>query len=769
MTVYYQRLEASLDKIIRHGFVLFCKHKMLVVSAIFTTLFFLESLRKEGADARFALIGDNVILWVPQLINVISQFKSLNFFGVDFYTWGGSSEFFLRPNLIIYNPFIILCAAIPMKYLTPENTIFIMVIMFYIHAFLSCYFLQKLCVRFFKFNYTTAVFVAVGYSFSIYVVRALTFFTFPFYVWLLPVGIYCALSLGEKFSRKNFILSAATFILIYTSGYVTLSMATLILIGIFVTSYHYSYFSYDVAIRKIFTALSPAFLATLIVLPFYLAVHKFFILTNPAGDFGLNGSAHALADSPLFLLRAISHNIHLKDAPVYESTLILGILSITIALVFFINLKKEKFNSEYSFKTFGISLIIFLISVLITFGNSTALSDLFYYLLRPIGGMHIYQRYLMLTNIFVMIAVGAMLQYFTKDIDGLSSVKKVLAIYVTLLAVALCANQSGLLALSGSLVFEFIAVLIFLFSLCFFSGKTAQVLAIIVIFFVPLNDMYNYSRDQQILLSSRAGNVILDHANEVKLRNYFESNSTKALSRYIDIVPEFTSYTSKNYPWIYNSNSDSENKISSYLGYEAHIATILSYRDIVKLRNPTPGAWAFYPDINFLKATGADFIIYDKASPYNDSELLKYIDNSNPKKILALKDNIVVAPLKIANSVEEKYNNGYIKILSDGEDVDVKNFKTNGANKIQFSTSSNNKISISYLFWPNERIRFYVDNKPVKYELSDEGLMRINLDAGSHEIKIKYKNGALYYFFATYSIFVISAVIILLRRRDKSC
>ena len=767
MTNFFQKSATSLTGIINSIFAELFKRKIFVLSAIFTTLFFWESLRKGGEEAGFALIGDNVILWVPQLINVISQFKSLNFFGVDFYTWGGSSEFFLRPNLIIYNPFIILCAAIPMKYLTPENMIFVMVIMFYIHAFLSCYFLQKLCVRFFKFNYATAVFVAVGYSFSIYVVRALTFFTFPFYVWLLPVGIYCALSLGEKFSRKSFILSAATFILIYTSGYVTLSMATLILIGIFVTSYHCSYFSSDVAIKKIFTALSPAFLATLIVLPFYLAVHKFFILTNPMGGFGLNGSAHALADSPLFLLRAISHNIHLKDAPIYESTLILGILSINIALVFFINLKKEKFNSEYSFKIFGISLIIFLTSVLITFGNSTALSDLFYYLLRPIGGMHIYQRYLMLTNIFAMIAMGAMLQYLTKNIDGLSGVKKVLAIYATLLAVALCANQSGLLALSGSLVFEFIAVLIFLFSLCFFSGRVAQVLAIIVIFLVPLNDMYNYSRDQQILSSSRTGNVILDHANEVKLRNYFESNSTKALSRYIDIVPEFTSYTSKNYPWIYNSNNGSENKISSYLGYEAYIATILSYRDIVKLQNPVPGAWAFYPDINFLKATGADFIIYDKASLYNDPELLKYIDSSNPKKILALKDNIIVAPLKIAKPAEEKYNNGYIKILSDGDDLDVKNFKTNGANKIQFSVSSNDKISISYLFWPNEKIRFYVDKKRVKYELSKEGLMTINLDAGSHEVEIKYKNGAILYFFATYSLFVIGALIILLRRSKK--
>ena len=195
----------------------------------------------------------------------------------------------------------------------------------------------------------------------------------------------------------------------------------------------------------------------------------------------------------------------------------------------------------------------------------------------------------------------------------------------------------------------------------------------------------------------------------------------------------------------------------------------MSYRDIIKLQNPVPDVWAFYPDINFLKATGADFIIYDKASPYNDPELLKYIDNSNPKKILALKDNIIVAPLKIAKPAEEKYNNGYIKILSDGDDLDVRNFKTNGANKIQFLTNSSNKILISYLFWPNDRIGFYVDNKLVKYELSDEGLMRINLDAGSHKIRIKYKNSALYYFFATYSIFVISAVIILLRRRDKSC
>ena len=778
MTNFFQKSATSLTGIINSIFAELFKRKIFVLSAIFTTLFFWESLRKGGEEAGFALIGDNVILWVPQLINVISQFKSLNFFGVDFYTWGGSSEFFLRPNLIIYNPFIILCAAIPMKYLTPENMIFVMVIMFYIHAFLSCYFLQKLCVRFFKFSHDTAAFVAAGYSFSIYVVGALTFFTFPFYVWLLPVGIYCALSLGEKFSRKKFILSAAIFVLIYTSGYVTLSLATLILIGIFVVSYHYSYFSPDVAIRKIFSALSPAFLATLVVLPLYLAIYKFHGLTNPVGGFGLIGSAHALADSPFFLLRAISLNIYLKDAPIYESTLVLGLLSITIILLFFTNLKKEKFRSEYSFKIFSISLIIFLVSAVITFGNSTALSDLFYYLLRPIGGMHIYQRYLPLTNIFAMIALGVMLQYLTKDGDEVSSAKRFLAIYAILLVGALCIKQSiplpSRILINGSFVFEWIATLIFLSSLCFCSGKAVRVLATIVIFLVPLNDMYNYSRDQQKILSLRENNLILDHTNETRLSDYFRSNSTKVLTRYIDvtpdlnvITPEFATYVSKNYPWTYNSANKDRNKISSYLGYEAHLAAILSYRDIMKLQNPVPGAWAFYPDINFLKATGADFIIYDKASPYNDPELLKYIDSSNSKKILALKDNIIVAPLKIAKPAEEKYNNGYIKILSDGDDLDVKNFKTNDANKIQFSTSSNDKISISYLFWPNEKIRFYVDKKRVKYELSKEGLMTINLDAGSHEVEIKYKNGAILYFFATYSLFVIGALIILLRRSKK--
>ena len=773
MTNLFQKSENFFCKTIDLIWVALCKNKVFAISAVFTTLFFLESLLKGGESAGFALIGDNVILWVPQLINVISQFKSLNFFGVDFYTWGGSSEFFLRPNLIIYNPFIILCAAIPMRYLTPENMIFVMVIMFYIHAFLSCYFLQKLCVKFFKFDYATSVFVAVGYSFSIYAVRALLFFTFPFYIWLLPVGLYCALSLSEKFSRKNLILSTAVFLLIYTSGYATLSLAVLILIGVFVLFYHYSYFSSDVAVRKIFTSLSPAFLATLIVLPFYLAIHKFFILTNPAGGFGLDGSAHALSDSPFFFLRVISHNIHINHAPIYESTLIIGLLSLMIISLFFINLKKDQFRSEYSFKIFNISLSIFLISAAITFGNSTALSDLFYYLLRPIGGMHIYQRYLMLTNIFLMISVGAMLQYLTKNDVEKFGVGKMLAFFTILLVVILWAIQSNLIpswiVINSSFVFELISVMVLLFSFCFCSGKSIRIMAIIIAFLIPLNDMYGYSRDQQGITSFKSNNIILDHVNEAKLSDYFRSNSTKDLSRYIDITPNFTSYISKNYPWMYNSSGAGGGKISSYLGYEAHLATIMSYRDIIKLQNPVPDVWAFYPDINFLKATGADFIIYDKASPYNDPELLKYIDNSNPKKILALKDNIIVAPLKIAKPAEEKYNNGYIKILSDGDDLDVRNFKTNGANKIQFLTNSSNKILISYLFWPNDRIGFYVDNKLVKYELSDEGLMRINLDAGSHKIRIKYKNSALYYFFATYSIFVISAVIILLRRRDKSC
>ena len=79
---------------------------------IFTLIFYHPFVTTSQSKNAFLNYGDNITLWIPQLIN--SQFFNREFIfkGIDFFTHGGASEYFLRPNILTYNPIILLSSYI---------------------------------------------------------------------------------------------------------------------------------------------------------------------------------------------------------------------------------------------------------------------------------------------------------------------------------------------------------------------------------------------------------------------------------------------------------------------------------------------------------------------------------------------------------------------------------------------------------------------------------------------------------------------------------
>lgn len=80
----------------------------LLTLIFFTIIFYLPFLNSNILDFNFLQYGDNAILWLPQLLSSYIYNNDFIFKGIDFYTHGGASEYFLRPNLIIYNPIILI-------------------------------------------------------------------------------------------------------------------------------------------------------------------------------------------------------------------------------------------------------------------------------------------------------------------------------------------------------------------------------------------------------------------------------------------------------------------------------------------------------------------------------------------------------------------------------------------------------------------------------------------------------------------------------------
>ena len=129
-----------------------CKYKFFVTSITLVLLFYYPALIYPKLTS-YLFAGENFMLWWPQLINVISNFGEYNFYGFDMSTFGGSSEIFFRPNIMVYNPALIFASIFHSKLLTFDSIIFLAVLFFMFFSFLSVYFAQKLMYEHLNLEY----------------------------------------------------------------------------------------------------------------------------------------------------------------------------------------------------------------------------------------------------------------------------------------------------------------------------------------------------------------------------------------------------------------------------------------------------------------------------------------------------------------------------------------------------------------------------------------------------------------------------------------
>ncbi|NGX56700.1 MAG: hypothetical protein K1060chlam5_00944 [Candidatus Anoxychlamydiales bacterium] len=755
------------------------KRKFFFSSLLFTFLFYFQAFKFYP----FYLVEqDNSFCWLPQLVNVIALLKKGGFYGIDFFTWGGSSEFFLRPNLLIYYPVLLFLAIIPIKFLSIFKISFMITLIYSLHSFFCCYFLQKLCKKFLKFDYSSSLFISIGYTFSFLFISKFIFFTFNLHAWLFPIGIYFALKLSYNFSIKNLLFYSLPFLMIFTSGYLPFSILSIIIISLLIFLYHFYLFPTKNYKKNILISLLPILVASIIAFPLYLEITKFHKIAFP-GKHSLFDTAYFTSFSPSALINMLSKSLSL---PLHGRNLFyLGPIGFSILILFIKNFKKDYFIKTTHYKLFNISIIIYLIFLLSCFGSYSAFSDLFYYFTGPIGKMHSYHRYLTMINLFLFFVLAIMLNHIT-DIKNYPKIKKIifgfLSIFIILLFLKNFTNGFISKIFNEQFFIEYFLAFIFLMSLLIYNKNISKTLATIFIFSISLTTMYNHSNN---ILSSNKNNLEVYKTSFLKkYNNYFKKNSTKELIRYINIVPGYRIATfPKNYPWFFN-HQKSFTKISSFYGYDAHLATDFNYRMyqfINVIPDLTPGFiekypitkpqsnnevnfddYCFFPNVSVLKDIGTDFIIFQEDFKYNDLNLIKYVDFSDKNKILKITDNQIIAPLKFPKDPLEKFNNGYIKILSEGNNIKVHNFKTNQSNYLRLNYYSDKPSKIYYLFWPNKHLIFYINNKKALPNI-ENNIMSIKVNEGNNKILIKYYNPILFLFLIFYFcyFFILSFILIL--------
>jgi len=309
--------------------------------------------------------------------------------------------------------------------------------------------------------------------------------------------------------------------------------------------------------------------------------------------------------------------------------------------------------------------------------------------------------------------------------------------------------------------FLFEILLFIFFVVCFFVIKKKNAIVFVSILIIFLNSL---NTNWSLFIFSIKNEKRVDVIHELIDKNfyhkdlfieYLKRNSDKKIIKIVDISPYFEKgFFNKNIFWMLKKDIN----ISSYGGYELHLSRNHEYGKLITYSVSSTGILYIKPSLDWLKKTGADFLIYDSKfedSNKDNSELFKYLDNN---KILKLPNNNIVAKIDFPDSTDTVFNNGYIRVKSNDVRTKITDFKTNNTNYFKFKVNSSDKSVIEYLFWPNSNLKVYVNGKKTFFSNS-ENLSTINLNSGENSVKIIYKNRTIDAFLFLYFSFLIIFII----------
>jgi hypothetical protein len=726
----------------------------LLTSIFFTIIFYLPFLNSNILDFNFLqgdnAIFDNAVLWLPQLLSSYIYNNDFIFKGIDFYTHGGASEYFLRPNLIIYNPIILILSYV-VNFGNLFNVFIFTLSLIIFFSILSCYYSQKLCIKFFNLNKYLSLFVAVGFSFSLFVFNNAYLLPFFLIVLSMPLYLYLLLSCVKKFNLKYIIFGSFVIISIYTSGYIVLSVFAILLGLMF--CYFFLYINNELKITNILKSLTPFLIATLVIAPLYISILKFNKIVIPF-QHSLKTIAHDLAINPnLSLILFSNFFVNLGE----KTSFSIGLIPILIILIFIFSYQEKEYSFDKKKNKIAIfGLVLFFIIFLSHMGIYSPFSYLMYKI--PVfGKMHLYSRYLFPVSIFFFLSTAILLE----NIIDSKNIKTLKVIFTFLFLIFLLLTTLAYLELplknitNGFFIFELILAMFFIALFILLKNKNLITFcALITLFLSYLVTIYNYSyQDPPEEYKKKLFYELLkkDYYNKDKIVNYLKNNSSRDIKKIIDISPNFSgAYFDKSLPWLLRN----EINISSYSGYETHLARDLDY-EIKNLRYELfDNNFLFIPNIEWLKKTGTEFIIFEKGFEIKNENLLKLIDQ---KSIIELPQNTFLAKLNFVETENTVFNNGYIRIISKNKDFVLENFKTNNSSFISFETNSNSGIEVQYLFFPNKNLKPYLNGKKTYFNIKEE-LSTLNIPSGKNKIEIVYKNKTLDVFIILYFVYLITLI-----------
>ena len=737
----------------------------LIVAIVATAFFFVPFFRQGGSYAGFVFNGDAWHLIAAQLGYSRFLIHHGIFSGLDFFTHNGASEFFLRPNLPIYHPLVLLLSAIFPVASDPVNLASEYLVLLLLPALFAAFFVHRLAYRFLRFDLPISTFIAVGYVFSIQIVDSVWYLPFSMIAWTFPIVIYAGLVAGEARSlRASLIWSLPPFVA-FLSGYVPLSIVAIGLAAVVVVFLSFEKIkglNRKEVVKQIAWCWSPILLASAFVSPYYIDLFRFnrtVEVSNQSGAHSLDTVAHITGEPVQNLVHAVVRNITVSGFK-YEFDLFLGLVPILIAVLFFSQNREERdAGNKNVLASVGIS--VFLLFALSVFGTASPLSDMFYFFAPVVGYMHLYQRYLVIAQLFLIVFLAVGLDRVVQN-PPYGFIRKLAALTAlgTLTLAFFVGHEIGgaFGAVSSKLVIEFVFALLFLLSFFIFSRKGVVIAATLAMFLVSLGSFYDYEQGPQNNYKSKASeNITFSQPEMERLAAFFARNSNKGIVKYADLLPNPQPFIPKNLSWFMLDRV----KLSSYYGYDWHLGADFSYRKLAGVTASDDGKdLLMRPDWAWLQKTGVEFVLYEEGNSGNDRAVASIVDLSDNARVFRTgpEGKIVLAPLKKQTNKTHPaflFDNGIISVSGDDASAKVDGFKTNYANKISFQIDSKSPVVVSYLFWPNKNLHAIIDGKCVDLETRD-GVSQLISTGGAHTVEIRYVDRWLVLFKVLYGLFIIA-------------
>lgn len=605
------------------------RYAAALLAALVTAIFFGPMLIRRSANAGLLYTGDVLGLYWPAMLKTHSLLSQGIFTALDYSSYNGSSDYFVVPNFFMMHPLIVAYSL-----LVPAGNDLMrelghwLVIVMALHAACACYCTHRLLERWYGLGFGPAALAATTFTFSLNVMMSLGQPMFLFCVSAMPCTAYAGLWFAERPSWTRLILASLPAVFGFMAGYVPLAVTAiglamvLIAIPLFLSDNCPSDLASErklsVALQAFAKAVLPIILAGIVVLPYYAAVYLHVRASISANTPSLFYSAHQLAQDPTSVLHHLSGFLR-PAGPIHEFRFVAGFIAVAVFLLFACSDRCREALSAWEWRLLQISGVFYFLAALATFGNVSPVSDLVYYLVPQVGGMHIYQRFLLFVQLFLTIAVAVMLRAIVSARPpravGVAVVAVTVAVFVVAQAIGrfpVVMNEHGV---NSYVLYELLLCALFLLALLAPSRGFVFAVTLVLALLPSLDSAYDLASGRNTLDEQRQLHPIaLEQEQQDRLLAWvgqLPQADGKEVIKYVDLTKLWAESGRepfpKSFPWFVLNRA----RLSSYHGFDFRMGPTAQYLQRMPMA-VREGTWVLNPDWNIVNTANADFLIaYD--------------------------------------------------------------------------------------------------------------------------------------------------------------